>query len=107
MSSGIIAAIAYGLLAIFGGIMGYTKAKSKASLISGIVSGLLLLVGGAIASQGNPIGLILAAIISVVLVIVFVIRYFKTRKFMPAGLMIITGIVACIFIISAIQLPSA
>ncbi|MDY7013531.1 MAG: TMEM14 family protein, partial [Cyanobacteriota bacterium] len=43
MNFSIIAAIAYGLLALFGGIMGYVKVKSKASLISGTISGVLLI----------------------------------------------------------------
>ncbi len=94
MSLGIITAIAYGVLAIVGGIMGYVKAKSKASLISGSISGLLVILGGVMQLQGQAWGLIIAAIVTAVLVIVFAMRLAKTRKFMPAGLMSVLGVVA-------------
>ena len=90
---GIIAAIAYGILAIVGGIIGYQKAGSKISLISGIVSGVLLILGGLIAFIGIPLGYSLAKLVSFVLIIVFGIRLFKTQKFMPAGIMLIGGII--------------
>ena len=83
-----------GSLIIVGGIIGYTKAGSKISLISGSVSGLLLIVCGIIQLMGINWGIILSIIITTILVITFIIRLAKTRKMMPAGLMILTGIVA-------------
>ncbi len=94
MNPGTIAAIAYGILAIVGGIMGYSQAQSKASLISGSISGLLLILGGVMLLQGQAWGLILATVVTAVLIIVFAIRLFKTRKFMPAGLMTLLGLAA-------------
>ena len=44
--------------------------------------------------QGQGSGLILATVITAVLVIVFAIRLTKTRKFMPAGLMSLLGLVS-------------
>ena len=90
----IIAAIAYGILAIIGGIIGYKKAGSKISLISGSVSGLLLIISGIIQIMGMDWGLIFSTIITTILVITFIVRLVKTRKMMPSGLMIVTGIVA-------------
>lgn len=83
----------YGILAIAGGAIGYKQAGSKVSLISGIISGLLLIIGAYLLFGGSSAGATLAAIVSVVLIVVFGIRLAKTRKFMPAGLMIILGIV--------------
>ncbi|MDE5081508.1 MAG: hypothetical protein O4803_06090 [Trichodesmium sp. St15_bin1_1] len=94
ISIAIMTGIAYGMLAIVGGIIGYTKAGSKISLISGSVSGLLLIVCGIIQLMGINWGIILSIIITTILVITFIIRLAKTRKMMPAGLMILTGIVA-------------
>lgn len=102
MNIGIIAAIAYGILAIAGGIIGYIRASSKASLISGIVSGLLLLFGAAMRSQGQDWGIILAIVVTVVLVIVFAMRLAKTRKFMPAGLMTVLGVVALVVMLKEV-----
>mgnify|MGYP001794000504 CR=1 FL=1 len=96
----IIASSAYGTLAIIGGIIGYQSAGSKVSLISGTISGLFLLVGAYLQLQGQNLGLTLAVIITSVLIIVFAIRFFKTRKLMPAGLMVVLGLVSL-----AVMLP--
>jgi uncharacterized membrane protein (UPF0136 family) len=94
MNLGAWMAIAYGTLAILGGVLGYVKAKSQMSLISGIVSSILLFAGGVGQLQGLSWGLPLSVIVTVGLVIVFGVRLAKTRNFMPAGLMIVAGIVA-------------
>ncbi|VXD23153.1 conserved membrane hypothetical protein [Planktothrix serta PCC 8927] len=94
MNLGIIAAIAYGLLAIVGGIIGYTKAKSKISLFAGCSTGILLILGGIIQIQGISWGLIFSIVMSVFLIITFISRLLKTGKFMPSGLMIIAGFIA-------------
>ena len=96
MNPGVVAAIAYGILAIVGGIIGYVQAKSKASLISGIVSGLLLIIAGVMQLQGQGLGLILAIVVTIALIIVFAMRLAKTRKFMPAGLMTALGVAALV-----------
>jgi uncharacterized membrane protein (UPF0136 family) len=98
MNLAIVAAIAYGILALVGGIVGYQKAKSKPSLISGLMSGGLLLIAGIIQLQGLPLGKLLAQIITLGLIIVFTIRLTKTRKFMPAGLMLIAGVIALVML---------
>ncbi|HHP7243792.1 MAG TPA: TMEM14 family protein [Elainellaceae cyanobacterium] len=102
MTVGIIAAIAYGALALVGGIIGYTKAKSLPSLISGVISGALLILGGTIASLGASWGIVLSMVVTTILVIVFVVRLTKTRKFMPAGLMVIVGVAAFILMWNSI-----
>ena len=96
MNLGVVAAIAYGVLAIVGGIIGYVQAKSKASLISGIISGLLLIIAGVMQLQGQGLGLILAIVVTIALIIVFALRLAKTRKFMPAGLMTALGVAALV-----------
>lgn len=87
-----ITTLAYGLLSIVGGVMGYQKAGSQVSLISGLISGLLLLIGGYLLFGGALSGLMLSGVVSLLLVIVFVIRLIKTKKFMPAGLMVAFGV---------------
>ena len=97
-----IVAIAYGVLAGVGGILGYTKVGSKMSLISGMVSGVLLILSGILMRTAMLNGLVLATVVTGVLLVVFAIRLAKTRKFMPAGLMVITGIGAIAVFISAL-----
>ena len=94
MNLSITAAFAYGILAIVGGIIGYIQARSKVSLLSGSISGLLLILAAYFQLQGQTWGSILGVIVTGVLVVVFAVRLAKTRKFMPAGLMTILGMLA-------------
>lgn len=87
-----ITTLVYGVFSIIGGITGYQKAGSQVSLVSGIVSGLLLLIGAFLLFNGVFTGLILSGAVSLLLVVVFIIRLVKTQKFMPAGLMVALGI---------------
>jgi len=82
----------YGVLSIVGGIIGYRQAGSQVSLISGIISGFLLLIGAYLLYGASPAGPIFAGAVTLALVIVFIVRLIKTRKFMPAGLMVIVGV---------------
>jgi len=43
----------YGLFCLVGGIIGYVKAKSRASLIAGAISGAALVLFGALMLQGS------------------------------------------------------
>lgn len=77
------------VLVAAGGLMGFLKAGSKASLISGVISGIIL---GAIfaVSSGHPKEAIIGAFVTYTLLdTVFALRLKKTRKFMPAGLILI------------------
>ncbi|MEM9922547.1 MAG: TMEM14 family protein [Cyanobacteria bacterium P01_D01_bin.50] len=96
----IIAVCAYGALAIIGGIIGYKSAGSKVSLISGTISGLLLLITAYLQWSGVIWGFNLAVVITSILVIVFAIRLIKTRKVMPAGLMFVLGLVTLVVMLS-------
>ena len=95
----ISATIAYGLLAGVGGIWGYVKSRSRPSLISGCLSGVLLLLSAVMQIQGASLGLLMSRIIVLLLLVVFGIRLIKTAKFMPSGIMLIAGVIAlsCLF----------
>lgn len=96
MTPGLIMTFIYGVLALVGGLIGYRQANSKMSLISGSISGILLLIAGVLMLQDNSVGSWLSKIISLVLVAVFISRLVKTKKFMPAGLMVIVGVATLI-----------
>ncbi|HIK30698.1 MAG TPA: hypothetical protein IGS17_16595 [Oscillatoriales cyanobacterium M59_W2019_021] len=102
MNGAILAAIAYGVLAIVGGMIGYRQAKSHVSLISGVGSGVLLILGGVLQLWGQTWGLWLSAIVTLVLIAVFAMRLAKTRKVMPAGLMLISGTIALAIILESL-----
>lgn len=96
----LIATIFYGLLSIGGGVLGYIKSQSKVSLISGGVSGLLLLILAGMMYLGSRWTVTVAAIIISFLVILFIIRWFKTKKLMPAVPMIFFGVASLVIILS-------
>lgn len=88
-----------------GGIAGFLKAKSKASLIAGIVSGGLLATAYSIASRNVQQGLIMGAVVSALLCVVFGIRLAKTKKVMPSGMLLGLCAVELILLVSAIFVP--
>jgi uncharacterized membrane protein (UPF0136 family) len=77
----------YALLVAGGGVMGYLKVHSKMSLISGLVSGGLLIVAFAVSLSNLASGLMASCGIAIALTVVFALRFQKTQKFMPAGLL--------------------
>ena len=80
--------IIYGILLFVGGAIGYRKAGSKPSLIMGTASGILAIGFSAYAIKVNELmGLFLLAAEALVLSSFFYMRYTKTKKFMPGGLM--------------------
>jgi uncharacterized membrane protein (UPF0136 family) len=84
----------FGVLTIAGGVMGFVKAGSRASLIAGGVSGALLLLAGYLVGAGNLVaGLVLGLVLSLALAGQFAPKFFRTRKVMPAGMMAVLGIV--------------
>ena len=78
--------VVYALLLIVGGLIGYRKAGSRPSLIAGSASGAIaLLTAGLMLADARAVwlGIILAA----AMIVVFSIRFAKTRKFMPSGML--------------------
>lgn len=101
MGTGILL-IVYGALTGIGGVIGFIKAKSKASLIAGGVSGGLLIVSGILLLIGVPFGLYLGFAVTVVLCAVFASRYVKTKAMMPARMMLLISIVVALILGSVI-----
>jgi len=80
----------YIIVLVAGGLFGFLKAKSRVSLImSAAFAAALSLCAAGIVFQPYVADILLAA-----LLVVFAMRLAKTRKIMPAGLMLIFTIVA-------------
>jgi len=82
---------AYGLIALVGGLIGYLKAGSVASLIAGGGSGLLLLVCAVLARQKPTPGLIGALVVSFLLVARFLNAAIAQRALAPVAAVMILG----------------
>jgi uncharacterized membrane protein (UPF0136 family) len=93
--------IVFGLLTIVGGVMGYAKAGSTASIIAGSISGILLLGAAYLLPEHLVAGLAVAAVISIALAGRFVPAFIKTGHVMPAGLMSILSVIGIIMVIVA------
>jgi uncharacterized membrane protein (UPF0136 family) len=80
----------YIFLLLIGGLFGFIKGKSKVSLImSATFAAALILCAIGIIFQPN-----VADILMAVLLVVFAMRLAKTKKFMPAGLMLVITVAA-------------
>jgi len=93
--------IAFGVLTITGGIVGYVKAGSMASIIAGSITGILLLVAAFLLPQHRAIGLATACIISLLLAAQFVPKFIRTGRVMPAGMMAILSVIGLVAAIVA------
>ncbi|HNB21275.1 MAG TPA: TMEM14 family protein [Candidatus Melainabacteria bacterium] len=93
----------YAVLMLLGGIMGFVKGKSKASLIAGGGSALALF--GCFAYSFSDLKMAVGGAFALALLLeaVFAMRLAKTKKFMPSGvLLILSGVFQVIFILAII-----
>lgn len=80
----------YIVLLVIGGLIGFLKGKSKVSLIMSVsFAALLALCAAHVVFYDYVADILLAA-----LLVVFALRLAKTKKFMPAGLMLFLTLVA-------------
>ena len=93
--------IIFGLLTIAGGIRGYVKAGSVASIIAGAITGVLLLVAAFLLPEHRVAGLATALIVSLLLAAQFVPKFFRTGRVMPAGVMSVLSVIGIIAAIVA------
>ena len=93
--------IVFGLLTIAGGIMGYVRAGSTASIIAGSISGILLLLAAFLLPGNITAGLAIAAIVSLLLAGRFLPAFLKTGAVMPAGMMSALSVIGLIMAILA------
>ena len=86
-----------GGLTFAGGLMGFLKAGSKASLIAGSGFGGLLMASAVLISKNNSKGNILGSGVASLLSYAMGKKFIRSGKFMPAGLIASAGIVAVVY----------
>lgn len=95
---------AFGAITIAGGVMGFVKANSKASLIAGSISGIALLAAGAlVGGTHTTLALALGLAVSLALTARFGNAYRKTKKPMPAGLITLLGLGGVVLTLLALR----
>ena len=86
----------YGIFCLIGGVIGYVKAKSKASLIAGTFAGAIMLISGHWVAKGN----FAASLISIIVALLLGVRFFKTwrsnHRIMPDLLMVVMSLITLI-----------
>lgn len=93
--------LVFGILTIVGGVIGYVKAGSVASIIAGSITGVLLLVAAFLLPEHRAAGLATALIISLLLGAQFVPKFVRTGRAMPAGMMSILSVIGVVVAIVA------
>ena len=93
--------IVFGVLTIAGGVVGYVKADSMASIVAGSITGVLLLVAAFLLPEHRAIGLATAFIISLLLAAQFAPKFLRTGRVMPAGMMSILSVIGVVAAIVA------
>ncbi|MBI1977737.1 MAG: TMEM14 family protein [Candidatus Omnitrophica bacterium] len=88
----------YGLFALVGGMIGYVKAKSKASLIAGSVSGIILIGCAYGFTQGVRGAYWISLVVAIVLGVRFLKKWFVTKRVMPELLMVIFSALTLFFV---------
>jgi uncharacterized membrane protein (UPF0136 family) len=93
--------VCYGVLVLVGGTIGYVKAKSRASLIAGVVFASLLGVAAGLLATGSPVFAAALGLVSALALIArFLPAFLRTKKLMPAGAVVAVGawvVIACVF----------
>ncbi len=87
-----MALLIYGILLVVGGVMGKVKAGSSVSLGAGVASGVIAFVGYWYSLNDPANGFMIGAMLGLLLTGVFVNRFMRTRKVMPAGLVLILSL---------------
>ena len=86
----------FGAFVVFGGVIGYVKADSKASLIAGGITGGLLMVSALLIFRDMAAGNILGNVVSLVLLSQFAPSLRKKFKVMPNLLIVILGLLTVV-----------
>lgn len=86
----------YIVLLVAGGLMGFIKARSKASLITSVSFAAILSICATRGILDARMGNILANIILATLLVFFAWRLSKSKKFMPAGMMVVLTLAALV-----------
>jgi uncharacterized membrane protein (UPF0136 family) len=93
----------YGALLAVGGLIGFFKARSGASLIAGMLSAVAAFAAlGLSIGKSSQMGVGLGSLLSIVLFVLFGYRYaVKTRRFMPSGMLAVISLVVLAVMILA------
>lgn len=85
--------LVYGVILIVGGFAGYSQANSMISLIAGVGSGIAIILLSVLITFEKPYAHYIAFALTLMLTIVFGIRFGKTHAFHNAALCLLSAYV--------------
>ena len=89
--------LVYGLLVATGGVLGFVKARSTISLVTGVLSGALLVFSAlSMMRWSYSLGWRIALVIALILLVRFTFVSLNHFKMMPGGLMIGLSLIAVV-----------
>lgn len=97
--------IIFALLTLAGGIMGFVSARSRVSLIAGIVAGVLLLVASWLLKEQRQTAFIIGLMVSILLAGKFIPDFIHKKAFVPGGLMSVLSAVGVVLTLLAWYRP--
>ena len=91
--------IGYALVLFVGGYFGLKKGGSMVSFVTGTVSAAIILWAVKLLSESPKSAYLILSVVSVLLTVVFVLRFLKTHAFMPSGMLLVMNLAAAVFCI--------
>ena len=91
--------IVYGALLGLGGLAAFKREKNRMALNFGGVTGTILVLCGAIAWLGYAIGSYVGLFMTLLMILLFTMRYRKTKKIRPAGFMMVVSIIVFVTVL--------
>jgi uncharacterized membrane protein (UPF0136 family) len=93
----------YGLLVAAGGVVGYRRTGSRASLVGGYRAGGAIVIAAVLALSGQRAGFWLGLLFAAFLALFFAYRLVKTRRAMPGAPMVVLSLAAILLCLSALR----
>ena len=98
MNTTVIVVTLYGLFSLAGGLIGYVKAGSMASIVAGGISGIILLLSAWGISKENKSSAYVALVVALLLGGRFIMTLIKSFKVMPDLLMVVFSLVTLLMV---------
>lgn len=92
--------IFYAVLLAVGGILGFARARSKASLISGTIAAIAAGLAAGLSLLGYRFGIPLGVLLALVMFLMFGYRYaIRNKTFMPSGMLAVVSMVVLLLLL--------
>jgi len=93
--------VGYAILLLGGGLFGFLKAGSRPSLVAGTIGGAFALVASGVMTRDYR-AIWLGIALALMMTVVFSIRFHKTGKFMPSGMLGVVSLAVLAVLILAV-----